>query len=73
LPNYLKKYKRKKSPVFSIILYISIVYFFLLLAFLLPVSEVLKALYFEENVKYNKGAVMECTEKVNIFKNNIKK
>jgi hypothetical protein len=55
-----EQYKRKKneSPVFSITLYISIVYFFLLLAFLLPVSEVLKPLYFQENVKYNKDAVM---------------
>lgn len=55
-----EQYKRKKneSPVFSITLYISIVYFFLLLAFLLPISEVLKSLYFQGNVNYQKGIVM---------------
>lgn len=54
-----EQYKKKnESPVFSITLYISIVYFFLLFTFLLPISEVLKLKYFGEAVKYNKGTLM---------------
>jgi hypothetical protein len=49
--------KKNESPVFSITLYISIVYFFLLSTFLLPISEVLKLKYFGEEVK-NKGTLM---------------
>lgn len=52
-----EQYKKKKneSAAFNITLYISIVYFFLLFAILLPIGEFLKTLFFKGNMKYDKG------------------
>jgi hypothetical protein len=52
-----ERYKKKnESAAFSITLYISVVYFFLLFAFSLPIGVVLKSLFFQGNMKYDKGA-----------------
>lgn len=52
------EYQRKgDSPIFSITMYISTIYFFVLFCIYLSVSEVLNKIYFANSINYNKIAM----------------
>lgn len=56
-----EEYQRKNdSANFSITIYISLFYFFLLFALFLPISESLNKIYFNDNLVYNKPILTIC-------------
>ena len=56
-----EEYERKHdSPSVSIVCYISVFYFFHLFALLLPISETINKIYFNDHPGYNKSVLAIC-------------
>ena len=54
-----EEYKRKKDPAkLSITFYISIVYFFLTIVFILPIKTIIDKKIFDDNIQYKKSTIM---------------